>query len=147
MDFQYNLQNINMWLRDLQKRNISFTTKLDLVGNCFLSSITPSLWLRLLIRNIRGSLVRQCDGSRLVLWWVWCWESKGLLFLGRGVVVLVLRRIWLGLYGREKVCQHMGKSVSALFHNLRPLVQDEVGFSPGNGSLLCKAETTVLASS
>ena len=84
MVLQYNLQNIIMWLRDLQKRNISFTTKLDLVRNYFLYSITPSMWLGLLIRNNRGSLVRLCVGCRLVLWWIWFWGSKGLLFLGRG---------------------------------------------------------------
>ena len=41
----------------------------------------------------------------------------------------------------------MGKSVSALLHYLRPLVQHQVGFSPGNGDLLCKAETAGLSSS
>ena len=44
----------------------------------------------------------------------------------------------------EKVGQHMRKSVSAFLHNLIPLVQYEIGVSPGNSDLLCKAETTVL---
>ena len=39
----------------------------------------------------------------------------------------------------------MGWSVPALLHDLRPFVQHEAKVPPGNGSLLCEAETTLLA--
>ena len=110
------------------------------------------LWVGHLVGLVLGELVGLgiflgvnifpvwCWGSWLVIWWFWCW-------VGNGLNVDLVRRIWLGLGGREKIVQHMGQSVSGLFHYLRPLVQHEDGFSSGNGGLLCEAETTVLASS
>ena len=80
------------------------------------------------------------QANGLVIYWVWCW-------VGNGLLVDLVRRVWLGLASREEIVQHMGKSVSALLHYLRPLVQHQVGFSPGNGDLLCKAETAGLSSS
>ena len=67
--------------------------------------------------------------------------------MGNGLNVDLVRRIWLGLGSREEIVQHMGQSVSSLFHYLRSLVQHEDGFSSGNGGLLCEAETAVLVPS